>query len=400
MSRNAGPIAGVVPAALRVGTSPAAVVFARVRNGSPVTRDRLAESSDLSTATVNRQVHALLEAGLVVERPDLVDGGGIGRPKVPLTLNHDGLAVAAMHIGARRTLLAIADLSGRTLYSHAVLTPAGDAEAAVGELAAALAELVARFSGRRFLWAGVAVGGDVDGTTGTVDHPVRGWRGAPVGAIVGAALRMPVSVCEHVQAMAAAELVLAPTATVAAKGRSSLYWYARETVGMALTVDGQVQVPTSGAGTVAHVPVCAPHFAVEGGRVTGLQDVIGSAALARAARTTGVALDSSVLRDERARALGEAIATISDVLNPDAVIVAGDAFADHPRGLAPVQAAFDAARHLPHRLELTPTQFGLGVQEAAAVVVALSVIYADPIDSLAASSVASTSPTSSGPATR
>ena len=47
-----------------------------------------------------------------------------------------------------------------------------------------------------------------------------------------------------------------------------------------------------------------------------------------------------------------------------------------------MQAAFDAARHLPQRLELTPTRFGLGVQEAAAVVVALSVIYADPIGSL------------------
>ncbi|MFT3899012.1 MAG: ROK family transcriptional regulator [Gordonia sp. (in: high G+C Gram-positive bacteria)] len=374
-----GPSAGVVPAALRVGTSPAAVVFARVRGGGPVTRDVLVESANLSAATVNRQVHALLEAGLVVERPDLVDGGGIGRPKVPLTLNHDGLAVAAMHIGARRTLLAIADLSGRTVHSHAVRTPTGAADAAVAELAGALAELVGRFSGRRFLWAGVAVGGDVDETTGTVDHPILGWRGAPVGAIVGATLGLPVSVCEHVQAMAAAELVLAPSLSA---GRSSMYWYARETVGMALTLDGQVHVPSTGAGTVAHVPVQAPHFADVPGPV-GLQQVIGSAALEAAATRTGFAPSSSTLLDERARALGEAIAAIGDAINPDTIIVAGDAFADHPRGLAPVQAAFDAARHLPHRLELTPTQFGLSVQEAAAVVVAASVIYADPLLALA-----------------
>ncbi|GAB11643.1 putative NagC family transcriptional regulator [Gordonia araii NBRC 100433] len=379
-----GPTTGVVPAALRVGTSPAAVVFARVRNAGPVTRDRLASSTDLSTATVNRQVHALTQAGLVVERPDLVDGGGIGRPKVPLALNHDGLAVAAMHIGARRTLLAVADLSGRTLYSHAVLTPAGGAEEAVAELAGALRELVGRFSGRRFCWAGVAVGGDVDETTGTVDHPVRGWRSAPVGKIVHEVLGLPVSVCEHVQAMAAAELVLAPSASpdLRAPGRSSVYWYARETVGMALTVDGHVHVPRTGAGTVAHIPVRAPRFAGDTDGV-GLQQVIGSAVLHEAAQRHGLAVDSSELLDERARALGEAIATIGDALNPDAIIVAGDAFAEHPRGLAPVQAAFDEARHLPHRLELTPTQFGLGVQEAAAVVVALSVIYADPITSLA-----------------
>lgn len=61
--------AGVVPAALRVGTTPASVVFARLRAAGPVTRDRLADHPDLSTATVNRQLHALVEAGLIVERP-------------------------------------------------------------------------------------------------------------------------------------------------------------------------------------------------------------------------------------------------------------------------------------------------------------------------------------------
>ncbi|RUP40052.1 MAG: ROK family transcriptional regulator [Gordonia sp. (in: high G+C Gram-positive bacteria)] len=383
--------AGVVPAALRVGSTPSSVVFARLRAAGPVTRDRLADHPDLSTATVNRQLHALVDAGLIVERPDLVDGGGIGRPKVPLALNRDGLAVAAMHIGARRTLLAIADLSGRTLHSHAVLTPIGDADEAIGELAEALRELVGRFSGRRFLWAGVAVGGNVDEMSGTVDHPVRGWRGAAVGAIVHDALGLPVSVCEHVQAMAAAELVLGALGGDEVRGRTSIYWYARETVGMALTVDGQVQVPNSGAGTVAHIPVCAPLFASpqSPGPTVGLQRVIGTTVLGEAVWRAGFdddGPDAARLRgqlvDERARALGEAIATIADVLNPDAVIVAGDAFADHPRGLAPVQAAFDAARHLPQRLELTPTRFGLGVQEAAAVVVALSVIYADPIGSL------------------
>lgn len=92
------------------------------------------------------------------------------------------------------------------------------------------------------------------------------------------------------------------------------------------------------------------------GPAVGLR-VIGTTVLGEAVRRAGFdddGPDATRLRgqlvDERARALGEAIATIADVLNPDAI--ARDAFADHPRGLAPVQAAFDAARHLPHRLEL------------------------------------------------
>ena len=59
--------------------------------------------------------------------------------------------------------------------------------------------------------------------------------------------------------------------------------------------------------------------------------------------------------------------------------MAGDAFAAHPHGLAPVQAAFDEATTLTWPLEIAPSRFGVRVQESAAVVVALSVIYADPI---------------------
>ena len=87
--------------------------------------------------------------------------------------------------------------------------------------------------------------------------------------------------------------------------------------------------------------------------------------------------------DERARVLGESVALIRDVINPDAIVVAGDAFAAHPHGLAPVQAAFDEATTLTWPLEIAPSRFGVRVQESAAVVVALSVIYADPIAAMA-----------------
>lgn len=68
-----------------------------------------------------------------------------------------------------------------------------------------------------------------------------------------------------------------------------------------------------------------------------------------------------------------------DVLNPDEIVVAGDAFSAHPHGLAPVQAAFDAATLLPGPLEIVPTCFGVQVTESAAIAVALSALYADPL---------------------
>ncbi|MCR5977552.1 ROK family protein [Gordonia jinghuaiqii] len=370
---------GVIPAALQLTSTPAAAVLHAIRVGGPVTRDQLASATGLSPATINRQVHALAAQGLVAERPDLVGPKSIGRPKNPLTIDHDSLCVAGMHIGARRTVLAIADLGGRTLHSHAVLTPTGDQQEALAHLCGLLAELVARFGGRRLLWGGVATGGAVDAETGVVNHRVLGWHQLPVGATLAARLGTPVSVCEHVEAMAAAELLLTHPRDDTGSG---LFFYARETAGMAMTLEGRVHVPERGAGTIAHLPVSAPVLAPGLARVR-LQNVIGDDAAEAAARRLGIDPADSRIVDERARVLGEAVALIRDVINPDTIVVAGDAFAAHPRGLAPVQAAFDEATTLTWPLEIAPSRFGVRVQESAAIVVALSVIYADPVAAVA-----------------
>ncbi|MFT4042118.1 MAG: ROK family transcriptional regulator [Gordonia sp. (in: high G+C Gram-positive bacteria)] len=367
---------GVVPATLQLGSTPAAAVLHAVRGGAPITRDRLAEITSLSPATINRQVNALTTMGLIVERRDLVSPGVIGRPKSPITLDQDSLCVAGLHIGAQRALLAIADIGGRTLYSHAVLTPTGPARGVIATLCGELRALADRFSGRRLLWGGAAVGGFVDTATGEVDHPILGWRRAPLGEIFAETLGVPVSISEHVQAMAAAELLLGQTRVDVGSG---LFFYARETTGMALTLNGRVHIPSHGAGGIAHVRVDAPVICPGPAR---LQDVIGAASSRRAAERLGVAPDSPIIVDERSRILGEVIAVFRDAINPDAIIVAGDAFSAHPRGLAPVQAAFDAASTAGRPLELMPSRFGVAAPESAAIVVALSVIYADPVAAL------------------
>ena len=106
---------------------------------------------------------------------------------------------------------------------------------------------------RRPLWVGVAAGGVVDSATGYLDHPRLGWSDAPVGPVLAETLGLPVSVASHVDAMAGAELLLGvrrqPTPST-----TSLYVYARETVGFALSIGGRVHSPTSGPGTIAALP--------------------------------------------------------------------------------------------------------------------------------------------------
>ncbi|MBP0656667.1 hypothetical protein J8J20_22595, partial [Mycobacterium tuberculosis] len=77
----------------------------------------------LSIATVNRQVSALLAAGLLRERHDLTTPGAVGRPRVPFEVDHDSYLTLGIHIGAAATKIVAADLRGRIIGGLAIATP-------------------------------------------------------------------------------------------------------------------------------------------------------------------------------------------------------------------------------------------------------------------------------------
>ena len=143
------------------------------------------------------------------ERPDLAVSGAIGRPRIPVEVNHEPYLTLGVHIGARTTSIVASDLFGRTLDAVETPTPGGPAEPALAALADSARRYLRRWHRRRALWVGVAIGGVVDSIAGGhVDHPRLGWSQAPVGAVLAGALGLPVSVASHVDAMAGAELLL------------------------------------------------------------------------------------------------------------------------------------------------------------------------------------------------
>ncbi len=382
----------VVAPALRIGDLPAAAVFAAARRRGPVARDTIAGLTSLSIATVNRQVSSLLDAGLLRERADLAVPGAIGRPRVPVEVNHEPFLTLGVHIGARTTSIVATDLLGRTLDAVETPTPGGPQATALSALANSARRYLSRWHKRRALWVGVTIGGVVDGRTGHVDHGRLGWIQAPAGPVLAEALGLPVSVSAHVDAMAGAELLLG----VRPPASSSLYVYARETVGYALVIDGRVHTPDTGPGTIAHLPA---HSELLGG--TGrLESTVSDEAVLAAARRHGVLpagtaagltplvsaarhgnVTARELLAERGRVLGESVALLRDLLNPGDLVVGGQAFTEYPEGLAAVEAAFAARSTLAPR-ELRVTAFGNRVQEAGAGVVSLGSLYADPLGAL------------------
>ncbi|MDP7730422.1 MULTISPECIES: ROK family transcriptional regulator [Mycobacterium] len=393
----------VVPPALHLSDSAAASVFRAVRLRGPVGRDVIASVTSLSIATVNRQVIALLDAGLLRERADLAVSGAIGRPRVPVEVNHEPFVTLGIHVGARTTSIVATDLFGRTLDTVETPTPLSGAGPALTALSHSASRYLRRWHRRRALWAGVAIGGTVDSATGLVDHPRLGWRQAPVGPVLADALGLPVSVASHVDAMAGAELLLGMRRFNPGSS-TSLYVYARETVGYALVIGGRVHCPASGPGTIAPLPVQSELLGGSGQLESTVSDEAVLAAARRLRILPGVApanrpgASTSAMTDllrvaragndqarellsERARVLGGAVALLRDMLNPDEVVVGGQAFTECPEGMADVEAAF-AERSVLAPRDIRVTAFGNRVQEAGAGIVSLDGLYADPLGAM------------------
>ena len=161
----------VVAPRLGVADTAAAAVLAVIRRRGPVTRDVIVTVTSLSAATVNRQVGTLIDAGLLQERPDLAASGAVGRPRVPVELNHRPFLTLGLHIGARSISIVATDIRGHTLDAVETPTPQNDPAAALPALADTARRYLQRWRTRQVLWVGVAVGGTVDSATGSVTPP-------------------------------------------------------------------------------------------------------------------------------------------------------------------------------------------------------------------------------------
>lgn len=383
---------------LELSTKPAALVLRTARLSGPVFRDEAAELTGLSISTVNRQVGALLKAGLLRERADLAPAGAIGRPRLPFELNVASYLTLGIHIGYKVTSITTHDLLHRVVGAIQIPTPIADTPeqtlTAIGESAQ---RFLGRWTNRRVLWAGVAVGGRVS-TGGFVDHPRLGWTAAPVGQVIAESVGLPVSVASHVEAMAAAELVVNPSGTGEADQRSSfLYFYAREMVGIAFSVDGSVHTPAGGPPVIGHFPASGTTL-LDPNRTGRLEPTVSDTGIVEAAQSLNLAVTdidgvlalarsgdttARALLDERAQVLGRTVALIADIFNPDHVILGGQAFTDYPTTLPAVAAALRDTSVVPNR-DVRVSHSGTTVQQQAAGAVSLDAVYSDPVAALAA----------------
>jgi predicted NBD/HSP70 family sugar kinase len=237
-------------------------VLDAVRARRQATRADVAAAVDLSTAMTARVVASLQEAGLIREA-GWCDVAGPGRHALLLELQPNAAYVIGADIGTQLIHLLVSDLQGEP---HVYCEMPSDLLAGQSqpEIAATLAGLIrdvvsdARIPLHAVAAAGVSVTGIID--SGHARCLFRsntpGWNDFPIGALLGAALRVPVILEEAARAKSVAELHLGAAQGAACPGGSFLYVDAGASIGASLVINGR---PFSGvhglAGELGHVTV-------------------------------------------------------------------------------------------------------------------------------------------------
>lgn len=314
-------------------------VFDLVRRGRATTRGEILDATGLSRMTVAQRVDALLREGLITERPSGTATGG-RRPR-RLELNVDHSRVLAVTVDTQHSRIALTDLGGRILAEDEVeVAVASGPPATLDAIAAAVEHLVketdtdlSSVSG-----LGVSLPCPVDPATGRPSQPpmMPGWDGYPVAEHLQASIPgVPVLTSNDADAAAVGEHAADfPTA------RALCLVKVDTGIGTGIVIDGRVyRGADGGSGDIGHAKLHDhPGEVCQCGAVGCLAAVAGGRAVARQLTERGIPARSghdvgdllahgdataARLTQEAGRLIGEVMATVVCVLNPEVVVVGG-----------------------------------------------------------------------------
>lgn len=314
-------------------------VFALIRDKRELTRTEIGRFTGLSRTAVNARVSELTSRALVVEREQAPSTGG--RPAALLSLNVEAGVVLTAAVGGSRTRLAVCNLAGEVLTAADIDSEPGLAPHDLMPNVVERLDLLLAEAGRpaAVFGVGLSLPGTVDPLRGSsVDTPVlSGWDGAPLTPYFRELTDAPVVLGNDANVIALAEWRAG-----AGRGIDDLLVIKASTgLGAGIVAGGALQrgatraagefghnkTPAAGGracrcGDIGCLEAVAAGWALvaalrqEGRPVRNLRDVI-EAALA------GDALARRLIRDS-GRHVGEVLAAAVNLLNPAALVVAGD----------------------------------------------------------------------------
>lgn len=363
-------------------------VLAQLGSSGPQSRAQLARTLAISPALMSQVTRQLISDGLLVELDHTPSQGG--RPARLLGLNASAGHAVGVKLGREHaTFVELAIDSTLVRFASEPLRP--ESATYLQDFIEKLSRFVEGTSGP-LLGIGVGVAGSVDEQgNGVVDSRQLKMQQVPVGATLHRETGLPVIVENDVSALAVAERLYG----LGRQYESFLVVTVGPEVGAGLMLGGMLyRGKTGGAGDIGHLPIQEDGPLCSCGNRGCLQALVGQDALVRVARERGVVPELGTITalgaaadagDEAAQAvfseaghiLGRAVAALAQTLDPEIVIILGEATASWSHWSFGFEPAF--------RSGLVPSQRGMPVavetwQELSWAQGAAALVFATPFD--------------------
>lgn len=383
---------------LRLTTKQRAVValeskmIQHLRGNEGTSRVELARAMELAPSTIGTYVDRLIEKGLLLEGEKSKPSSG--RPPIVLQLNSKAGQFIGIDFDARQLSATSIDFSQQTLRQHKQRIRESDTpESVIKKIKTAVAAVTS--SAKCVLGIGVAVPGTIDQERGIALHYglIRNWRNVELVERLSRELGLPVYLENNIRVMALAERWFGH-----ARGIDNFLCLGiRSGIGAGVVINGQLyQGHSNLAGEIGgwrcldanakRLPGTLEQIASTRAILEQLTEAVlsGKKTLLQTARPGKVTLDDMlkaaaendplVLRilHRTGRVLGGAVSQMSQLLNPELVVVAGPLAQLEAQFLDPMRESLESSSSLHSKLpQIVASQLGEygGAYGAAAMAV-------------------------------
>lgn len=391
------------------------LVLQLIRSQGPISRKAIAQISGLSPAAVSGITGELIDRGLVHEVGEAEVEGRVGRREVLLRLNAHAGYVVGVKLAVRAISCVLSDLDANVLYAtetpleadeqvrqvQEVIPPGQMIQAAIQAVERLLS--VARIDRTRLLGIGIGVNGIVDTEAGiSRTAPHFGWRDVPLGGPFAAHFGIPVLLENDARTLTIAEQWFGA-------GRGVDHFVTVVVgygIGAGVVTNGQIyRGALGGAGEFGHIVLqldgprcicgkqgCLEALAGERAILRQVDEALAAGAPSSLAGVDDLSLES-VARAANAgdvlarrvfgnagRWLGVGIASLVNILNPQLLIINGEAACGGRWYFEPMEAALrvHAFDGLADSLRILTEPGGNEMWARGAACVVLSALFTSP----------------------
>lgn len=313
-----------------------------VRQSESISRVELARSLNLAPSTIGVYVDRLVSEGYLQEGRKVV--GGAGRPRTILELDPQAGHFIGVDFEASQIAITSVDFSQEVRQQEVIRILAADsADQVVNKIESGIRAID---DVDRLLGIGIGVPGVIDHHQGVAVHyeHISSWHNIPLAQHFTDLFDVPVYIENNIRAMALAEQWFG-----SARGISDFVCLGiRSGIGAGVVIDGRLHTGQDGlAGEIGNwsclpnnhltrEPLCLEQIASVRAILAGLTDqTLGGAQTSLSLKRNRVVLEDMLLAAENndplvlsilrqaAEAVGQVIAQISLLLNPQLVIIAG-----------------------------------------------------------------------------